>query len=249
MKAIVNDITTLLRADRTTIYELNREERLLRGLAVQGSGSLEVGIPIGVGVAGQVALRNKSLNLKDAYQHPHFDPKFDKLTGYRTQSMLCVPMRNPKREVIGVVQVMNRDGGYFTVEDEKLLSALATQAAITLEALHLQLRLNIGNAELRELSSLLRQKVHELELLYDNERAMAEAEDADDLAAWVLPVAARVVGCEYAALFLPDESGFGPAWIRSSTADDPPHKIGRMEVGDGVLGTRRESWPDLDANR
>ena len=117
------------------------------------SGHLEVGIPLGTGIAGQVALKNRSINLKDAYQHPHFDPKFDKLTGYRTKAMLCVPMRNPKQEVIGVVQVMNKQSGYFTVEDEKLLSALATQAAITLEALHLQLRLNIGNAELRDLST------------------------------------------------------------------------------------------------
>ena len=110
MKAIVHDISILMKADRTTIYELRRDERLLRGLAVQGSGSLEVGIPLGQGVAGQVALRNRSINLKDAYRHPSFDPKFDKLTGYRTRSMLCVPMRNPKREVIGVVQVLNKEG-------------------------------------------------------------------------------------------------------------------------------------------
>jgi signal transduction histidine kinase/putative methionine-R-sulfoxide reductase with GAF domain len=236
MKAIVDDISKLLRADRTTIYELCRDERLLRGLAVQGSGSLQVGIPIGRGVAGQVALRNRSLNLKDAYRHPHFDPKFDKLTGYRTRSMLCVPMRNPKREVIGVVQVLNKEDGYFTVEDERLLSALATQAAITLEALHLQLRLNIGNAELRDLSTRLRQKVHELELLYDNERAMSEAEDAEDLAAWVLNVAARIVGCEFAALYLPEESGFGPAWIREADPEVDMETILRLEVGDGVLG-------------
>ncbi|MEE2755739.1 MAG: GAF domain-containing protein [Myxococcota bacterium] len=236
MKVIVDDISALMQAGRTTIYELCRDERLLRGLAVQGSGSLEVGIPLGRGVAGQVALKNRSINLKDAYQHPHFDPKFDKLTGFKTKSMLCVPMRNHKREVIGVVQVLNKADGYFTVEDERLLSALATQAAITLEALHLQLRLNIGNAELRDLSTRLRQKVHELELLYDNERAMAEAEEADDLAAWVLSVAARVVGCEFAGLYLPEESGFGPAWVRDGDPNTPLERLERVDLGDGVLG-------------
>ncbi|MGC6415960.1 MAG: GAF domain-containing protein [Bradymonadia bacterium] len=236
MKVIVDDISKLMRASRTTIYELCREERLLKGLAVQGSGSLQVGIPLGRGVAGQVALRNRPINLKDAYQHPHFDPKFDKLTGFRTKSMLCVPMRNSKREVIGVVQVLNKAQGYFTLEDETLLASLATQAAITLEALHLQLRLNIGNAELRDLSTRLRQKLHELELLYDNERAMAEAEEPVDLAAWVLSVAARVTGCEFAALFLPEESGFGPAWVRGGDANAPLETIARVEVGDGVLG-------------
>ncbi len=236
MAAIVNDISILLHADRTTIYELRPDESLLRGLAVQGSGHLEVGIPLGKGVAGQVALKNRSINLKDAYRHPHFDPKFDKLTGYRTRAMLCVPMRNPKKEVIGVVQVMNKQSGYFTVEDEKLLSALATQAAITLEALRLQLRLNIGNAELRDLSNQLRQKVRELELLYDNERAIAEAESSEDLAAWILNVSARVMGSEYAGLFLPDESGFGPAWYSSATIDEDLIHVPRMALGDGVLG-------------
>ena len=90
MAAIVNDISALLHAARTTISDLRRDERLLRGLAVQGSGHLEVGIPLGTGIAGQVALKNRSINLKDAYQHPHFDPKFDKLTGSKR---CCVPMR------------------------------------------------------------------------------------------------------------------------------------------------------------
>ncbi|MEE2789738.1 MAG: GAF domain-containing protein, partial [Myxococcota bacterium] len=213
-----------------------RDEKLLRGLAVQGSGSLEVGIPIGQGIAGQVALRNRSINLKDAYRHPDFDPKYDKLTGYRTRSMLCVPMRNPKQEVIGVVQVLNKSTGYFTVQDERLLTALATQAAITLEALHLQLRLNIGNAELRDLSNQLRQKIHELELLYDNERAMAESDSLAELSNSVLNIAARVAGCECAALFLPDESGFGPMYIRRATADDSLLTCPRLEIGEGLLG-------------
>ena len=236
MKAMVTEISRLLRADRTTIYELRRDSQLLRGLAVQGEVALEVGIPIGEGIAGLVAQRNRSINVKDAYRHPEFDPKYDKLTGYRTKSMLCVPMRNPKKEVIGVIQALNKADGYFSVGDEHLLVALATQAAITLEALHLQLRLNISNAELRELSHQLRQKIHELELLYDNERAITEAEDLEDLAARVLEVAARVAGCEMAGLFLPDETGYGPLYLRGASAESPLRCVPRVEIGEGVLG-------------
>lgn len=236
MKDMVAEISTLLRADRTTVYELHRGEGMLKGLAVESEGSLEVGVPIGSGIAGIVAARGRVINLKDAYQHPAFDPKFDKLTGYRTRSMLAVPMRNPRRDIIGVVQVLNKQDGYFTVEDETLLKALAAQAAITLEALRLQLKLNISNTELRDLSRQLRQKVRELEFLFDNEREIAEAEEPQDLADRVLKLASRVARCESAALFLPDpEAGHGPAWVRGPGVE-PVQRIPRVEAGDGILG-------------
>lgn len=237
MRAMVNEISVLLHADRTTIYELRRDEGVLRGLAVQDETSLEVGIPVGEGIAGKVAARGRALNLKDAYRHPDFDPKFDKLTGYRTRSMLVVPMRNPKRQVIGVVQVLNKREGYFTVEDEHLLSALATQAGITLEALHLQLRLNVSNTELRDLSRQLQQKLRELELLYDNEKAIAEADAVEVLCDRVLRVSARVAQCEAAAIYLPDQDGYGPTYIRASNdAAGDLAPLCHMGVGEGVLG-------------
>lgn len=237
MRAMVNEISTLLHADRTTIYELRRDEGVLRGLAVQDATSLEVGIPVGEGIAGKVAARGKALNLKDAYRHPDFDPKYDKLTGYRTRSMLVVPMRNPKRQVIGVVQVLNKQEGYFTVEDEHLLTALATQAGITLEALHLQLRLNVSNTELRDLSRQLEQKLLELELLYDNEKAIASADTVEVLCDRVLRVSARVARCQAAAVYLPDEDGYGPTYIRApEDQPDGPKTICHHGLGEGVLG-------------
>lgn len=236
MRAMVTEISELLDADRTTVYAIDREAGLLTGLAVQGEASVEVGVPIGQGIAGLVAERGRAINLKDAYRHPAFDPKFDKLTGYRTRSMLAVPMRNPKREITGVVQVLNKREGYFTIDDQNLLTALAAQAAITLEALQLQLQLNISNAELRELSRQLEQRVVELELLYDNEQAAAEAETLDALADRALRAIARVTRCEAAALYLPDESGFGAAWLRGPDDDLPLRPLCRIEVGDGILG-------------
>jgi len=234
MRAMVAEISELLHADRTTIYEIRGE--MLHGLAVQGEASVLVGVPVGTGIAGQVASRGKSINLKDAYRHPSFDPKFDKLTGYRTRSMLCVPMRSPKRDIIGVVQVLNKQEGYFTVDDEHLLTALAGQAGITLEALQLQLRLNISNAELTDLSRQLQQKVHELELLFGNERAVSESDTTEQLADRLLMLSAQVARCEATALFLPEDSGYGPAYVRGPDADDALRVSSRLEIGEGILG-------------
>ncbi|MCB9522284.1 MAG: GAF domain-containing protein [Myxococcales bacterium] len=236
MRQMVDEISQLLDADRTSIFTLDPGGTLLKGIAVQGETSVEVGVPIGAGIAGLVASRGRAINLKDAYQHHAFDPKFDKLTGYRTRSMLCVPMRNPKREITGVVQVLNKRDGYFTLDDERLLTALASQAAITLEALKLQLRLNISNAELVDASRRLRQKVTELGFLYDNERHLGEAEDEMDLADRVLKLAGQVARCERSAIFLPDENGFGSAWIRGPGDEEGLVPLCRFAVGEGILG-------------
>ncbi len=236
MRAIVAEISALLEADRTTIYEHRPESGMLEGLAVQGEKSVEVGVPVGTGIAGLVAEKGRAINLKDAYLHPAFDPKFDVLTGYRTRSMLCVPMRTPNREVVGVVQVLNKRGGYFSVDDQHLLESLAAQAAITLEALRLQLRLNISNAELHSVAEELRQRVAELELLDEIGHA---AGDADDIARLVEPTlrrAATVARAQAAAVFLPTERGTGPVYFCEAGGETELEVLAAIEVGEGLLG-------------
>ena len=203
-------------------------------MAVQGSSRLEVGIPVGRGVAGKVASLNRPLNLKDAYKHPDFDPKIDKLTGYKTRSMLCVPLRNPNQKVIGVVQVLNKiSRPYFSVEDEALLTALASQAAITLEALRLQSRLNLSNAELTDLSHQLERRVEELDLLYRAERELLAATNLRILAEVALRLAAQVGDCDHtAALFIPEGESKGRALVRSASEIQE----GEVEIGEGILG-------------
>jgi adenylate cyclase len=73
------------------------------------------------------------VNIKDAYQDPRFNPEVDKRTGYKTKTILCMPLRNDAGEIIGVMQVLNKKEGVFTEEDEQLLDALGSQTAIALE--------------------------------------------------------------------------------------------------------------------
>lgn len=57
---------------------------------------------------------------------PRFDDEVDKITGYHTDSLLCLPVKNTFDEVIAVAQVVNKnpnkDGGHFTFEDEKVIN-------------------------------------------------------------------------------------------------------------------------------
>ena len=72
------------------------------------------------------------LNIPDAYEDPRFNPDVDKKTGYKTKSILCMPIVS-KDGVIGVVQMVNRlKGDHFTDEDEGTFKLFAIYCALAL---------------------------------------------------------------------------------------------------------------------
>ncbi|HEY7649496.1 MAG TPA: HD domain-containing phosphohydrolase [Methylomirabilota bacterium] len=93
-------------------------------------------------IAGHVALTGKTVSLEDAYQLPpgspfHINRTFDEQTGYRTRSMLVVPMRTPHGDTIGVLQLINcKPGGHVRAYGplhESLAESLASQAAVAVD--------------------------------------------------------------------------------------------------------------------
>uniref|UniRef100_A0A8C9FR51 Phosphodiesterase n=2 Tax=Pavo cristatus TaxID=9049 RepID=A0A8C9FR51_PAVCR len=76
------------------------------------------------GIVGHVAAIGQPLNIKNAYEDPRFNAEVDQITGYKTQSILCMPIKNHREEVVGVAQAINKKsgtGGTFTEQDEKLV--------------------------------------------------------------------------------------------------------------------------------
>ncbi|XP_026232713.1 dual 3',5'-cyclic-AMP and -GMP phosphodiesterase 11A isoform X2 [Anabas testudineus] len=83
----------------------------------------EVQVPWGKGIIGYVAEHGETVNIPDAYQDRRFSDEIDKLTGYKTKSLLCMPIRNSDGEIIGVAQAINKttSGELFTEDDEKVM--------------------------------------------------------------------------------------------------------------------------------
>lgn len=93
----------------------------------------DVRIPPGQGVAGWVAQNQQYLLVEDARKDERFYATIDEMTGSETRTLLCVPMRS-KRKLIGVLEVMNKNGGLsFTEDDALLLNIFSNQAAIAIE--------------------------------------------------------------------------------------------------------------------
>ncbi len=128
---VVDEAAKVAEADRCTLFLVDREAGELWSKVAHGTERIRV--PLGAGIAGAVAATGLPIRIADAYADPRFHPDVDRATGYRTRTVLAVPMRNTRGEVVGVLQALNRKDGAFGAEDEDLLFALAGPAASALE--------------------------------------------------------------------------------------------------------------------
>lgn len=136
LSLILEELVESIHAERGTLYLIDEEhgELVSRKLAAGTEALKVVRAKIGEGIAGTVAQTGQVLNIEDAVFDRRYDSSVDAKTGYLTRTILAAPMRNPQQKVIGVVQVLNKKGdGPFTVRDERLLTAMAAQAAISIE--------------------------------------------------------------------------------------------------------------------
>lgn len=170
---IMDEVTRLMNAERSTFYIVDSERGELWSKIAQKAEIMEIRLKIGVGIAGNVAKTGQVINIEDAYNDDRFDSSTDKKTGYKTHSILCMPIFEPlkddktKPDIIGVLQILNKKDGVFDSEDEDLLSSLASQIAIS-----------IINSRLY---TALEKKINEINLLFDIERELNKADNLDEL--------------------------------------------------------------------
>jgi type II secretory ATPase GspE/PulE/Tfp pilus assembly ATPase PilB-like protein len=128
-------ILELLDAERLTIYAIDTKNQELYSLQKVGDVPKEIRVPKSfASIAGFTALARKTLNIKDAYDtaelqtyhaNLRFDQRWDKQTGFRTHSVLAVPILFEKY-LLGVVQLINkRHGPAFTSQDEDAAEEIA----------------------------------------------------------------------------------------------------------------------------
>ena len=144
LRRIADAATTLLDAERATVYVVDRERSEVWSRVLTESELREIRLPLdGRGLASEVARGGGVLRIDDPYGDPRFDASVDARTGYRTRSMLVAAIDARDRTRLGVLQAVNKRGDDpFTEADESVILSLAGSAGIALEyvALHTQLR-------------------------------------------------------------------------------------------------------------
>jgi hypothetical protein len=160
----------LLRADRTSIFLLDQHRRVLGTVVADDGegGGLVIDIPVGKGIAGLAATSSQVINVPfDVYNDPRSEEakKTDHRTGYRTYTILAFPVLNKQKDLVAVVQLINKlkpnhdpeddlsrriDKSGFTKEDEARFAKFAPSILKLLEKcqfcyqLSLKLRNNAG---------------------------------------------------------------------------------------------------------
>ena len=143
LRRITLAAASMLDADRATLYVVDAAKNQLwsRVLTEGAEGATrvnEIRLPLdGRSLAAEVARSGQRLRIDDPYRDPRFDPSVDSRTGYRTRSILVVPIDSRDRRRLGVLQAVNHGEGPFRAEDERYADSLAGSAGIALEYVQL----------------------------------------------------------------------------------------------------------------
>ena len=235
LSLIMDKITVLMDAERSTLYLFTPDGRELWS-KITGSLSMEIRLGLGEGIAGWVAASGEVVNIPDAYQDARFNADFDRQSGYRTRSILCMPMINNLGSTIGVIQVLNKRGGPFTREDETLLAAMASQAAVSIDNSKLYHSVVEKNLELEETHRQLAQKTEDLNLLFEIEAEMNAALDLDGLLDRLLKRAMELVAAHAGSILLRERSTDDLYFRSVAGAAGEFLKRMRLPVGEGIAG-------------
>ncbi|HED11971.1 MAG TPA: GAF domain-containing sensor histidine kinase [Caldithrix abyssi] len=196
LMVVIREVNTLMHAERGTFYIVDQEKGELWSKIAQDAEITEIRLKIGVGIAGHVAKTGEVINIPDAYKDDRFNPAIDKKTGYKTRSILCMPIfeattdQSRKRAIIGVLQILNKQDGVFEAEDEEMLASMASQIAIAL-----------NNSSLY---SKLEKKLNELDLLFELEREVNKAASLDELLSISIDKIVTTMGVEAGLITLRD---------------------------------------------
>jgi adenylate cyclase len=179
------------------------------------------------GIAGVVFRTGESIIASDAYADPCFNPKTDQETGYLTKTVLCVPLRTSKGDIIGVAQALNKVEGPFTQRDQVLLEGIASQSVPALKSSQTVERMQKARAQEPAFLDIVADITSQLDLDQLLQRVMAEA--------------TRILGAERSTLFLHDEKT-GELFSRIAASVNEIRFPKRELLGRFLLRKRRSTF-------
>jgi len=122
---------SVLSADRGSLwlYHAESHELQMRVPEIKPAPRMKAG----TGLVGECLESRQIINVTDAYSDPRFRIETDQATGYRTESILSVPLLGRDQHPVGVMQLLNKHDGVFDSNDELVAKALAAQCALAVQ--------------------------------------------------------------------------------------------------------------------
>lgn len=119
LEFISSEAKVITGADRCSIFIYNEKENLL--WTKLADDTQRISVPFDVGIVGHTIRKAKPILENDPYDNTNFLSEIDMRSGYYTRNILTAPIFNSQRNVSGVIQLLNKDGG-FDKKDIKFLS-------------------------------------------------------------------------------------------------------------------------------
>jgi len=151
---IIHETCQILNCERASIFTADRLTNELVLSVAEGAKNIRV--PIGQGIAGTVAATGETINIVDAYADSRFSSSADKASGFRTNTLLCLPIKSIDNTIVGVIQAINKNQGVFNSTDEDVMNLLATQAGIALQNAQLFRHAEAARDKFRSLLDIIR---------------------------------------------------------------------------------------------
>lgn len=225
LEAFTLKIGQILQAERTTIFMVDQEKQELWSKIAQGDGerSLEFRVPMNKGISGYVATNVTPLNIPDAYDDDRFDRSYDKKTGYRTRSILCMPVLSKKsNNIVAVVQLLNKLNEMpFNEEDEQHFKEFAESLGVILESCN---SFYVAARNQKGVAALLK-AISSLEQSLDLEKTLQS----------VMEEARQLMQADRSTLWIMDEDK-GELWSRVKMGDGKTMLDLHNPIGSGIVG-------------
>lgn len=128
---IVDAACGVLDCERATIFLHDRHSDELYSRVA--TGQPQIRFPADRGIAGAAATERAIVNVPDAYADERFNTEIDKKTGFRTRNLLTFPLEDLQGQLVGVLQALNKRGGPFDDQDERMAGVLSAQAGVAIQ--------------------------------------------------------------------------------------------------------------------
>lgn len=225
---IIAFASVVMNADRASLFIYEKETDELWSMVAQGEEDTQLRFSANRGIAGWVIKHDEIINIENAYEDVRFNKSIDAMTGYKTESILCAPVKNIKNEIIAVIQVINKKDGKFDGIDETIFKSFAHQVSIALENYKLYdalkrsykrvnslLEASTNLSSDLDIEKLIINTVHQISEIMDVERSSLFLWDQEKKELW--SKVAQGMGTQ--EIRFPDDQGIAGAVIRSGEAE------------------------------
>ena len=157
--SIVNKTIEIAQCERASFFLHDMASEELWSVEAYGNEFKEIRFPVSKGIGGYSARHGEIVSVRDAYVDERFNQEIDQQTGFRTRSLVSLPVFDRDGDVVGVLQAINKLRGTFEPSDVDMLKAIASQLSEAIKKASLVETLQSNKSKLLEMKWTLEKKV------------------------------------------------------------------------------------------